>query len=243
MGLDIVVTDFSFRRNALAYDVPVVDQCQGWWFFGDDAFESQRNLMEGQPNAILVGAPLAFPHYVRTDGRVSYYQTAIPDPEAGTFVCVARSADTGDASANRPTFLGTSDGSATGANLYQGDVTMLSGNSYLDVGGVPTSNGANLATTVNPMTDFRLYIFDFGLATQAIYNMTGGGSFSESQPANDGRLISGSPVFIGGGPNAGNHGKADMAMAAIYSKQLSSAERSAIYDRLKAYYGRRGIVI
>lgn len=240
-GLDIVLKDVSYQRRALGYDVPVKSGCLGWWFLGGDLDYSAINLADGMPDAVVVGAPVVSPHYLSFQSKVNFLRTSQYLPSRWSMIAAFRCLDTGANAATRPVIIGTSDGSNGGGSLYVSNTNSIAMVSY-------QASDGNEITTQTPVAiaTWKMMIACADENGQTLYNMTAGTSVSEDQnPPGEALVPSISPVGIGSGGSAASvyGGSCDVAMAALYDRVPSEPERTAIYDRVKAYLGRRGITV
>ena len=238
-GLDIVLKDVSYERRALSYDLPVKTGCVGWWYLGGSLERSAVNLADGYPDATIIGAPTVSAAYLTLKSSNHYLRTQLRLGAAWTLGVVARTDDTLAAGANQPILIGTS-GESAGGNIYH---TSNAANTAMNSFQSDGAETQTVAGTPGAANVWKMIIASADAAAQTIANMSAGAANTEPQDPVGGPLIPSTlTVGIGsGGQNNSFGGTSQIAWACIYNRVLSSGERTAIYDRVKAYLARRGI--
>lgn len=111
---------------------PVSRNLRGWFTFDTDVGSFGRNRARGQPNAQIVGSPIAYPTHGRFKGLQNYLQTQIGDSDEITIMVVGRAVATPTGVADGALlvggYIGTSQtpgitGAAAGGNIFFNNAT------------------------------------------------------------------------------------------------------------------------
>lgn len=242
MGLDIILKNVSLRSQALGYAAAVTDGLLGWWFLGGDLEQSCQNLAGGD-GCDVIGTPTVQTNYLSLKSNNNYLRMPFIDEAAtGTAIVVGRGTDTNADNPTRPVFIGSGGSiSKAGFLLQVASGSSFSLTTYEDVSGTPTQNFLSHTSTPNA---WRMIMCDFSDTNQNIYNLTAGTSNSETRAEGVTRIPGTGRINIGSAePGSSLRGTLDVAMAAYYNRQLTSDERTAIYNQVKTYMGNRSITI
>ncbi len=243
VGIDLVVPDADFTRKAAMFDNPVPDRCEAFFALFGDLNLSAVNLADNRPSAQIVGEPVANADTVSMKSQSDYLQSGVIESTNMTFAFIAKSVDAGGGGSARPTYLGNfMNIRGFGPTIYPTSPTAMNMQCTVD------NNGAFYVAQVSlsgDTTKHSLWIADITATTMRLFNMTDGTTASVSIAAYGRPLSVTNRMRIGSGHNNPTLflGKSEMAFAAAWSKVLSSAERAAVYQSMKALFDGTSVVI
>lgn len=201
---------------------------------GKDA--ALRNWADGKLGATLIGAPVEHTGYLSLASGANYLRTAAKDefPRASLLVV---SRDTGTPSgSNADNFLhvgsynGT--GAQTGMSIYSafGSAAEMAATARYISGSTGQSAGQRLASV-----GWRARLATAGDSSDDMYfhDLTAAVTASSDIAAGYARQNNGAPFVIGSANVSAFGGTGDVALAALWSRILTSDERAAIYDWAK----------
>lgn len=237
--------------GATKYSATVRRGLKGIHFLNRDREKIQHNF--GPANQAdqgsVVGSPTITPAYATLKGRTNYVQSGIAEADEMTVFCIARSADTGMASATRPSFLGTQQGVATdggtsdGINMYMTSAgsgtfsfTAAYGNSDADrtnvVCSIAWTNRAN----------FALFVATINSAGITFRDVTNNRTSTVTPPAGLPRRRSTNNLRLGSSFNAFD-GVGDVALVAVHDVVLTPDEIAAQILQYRKYALSKGISV
>lgn len=246
--LRVLGADFS--ANPIGFIPPVSSGLEGWWYLGDSMEKSLRNLAPGKPDATPFGAPGVQAGYLEMKGMTNYLRTSIAETASYTLLAVAASDETFAAAATQPTMISSQNNSTTsGARMFLGSgataapVARLSSfASALNDSSVSAMYGDTL--DVSNASAFRFYAtaLDAGVA-RYMWDKTG--ATSKTTPITRTRTLNvgGRTYDIGSAFLGGQTATQRMAFAAIYSRALTDAEVTTVYQAVKAFLTKRSITV
>lgn len=264
MGVRIVVKDADFSDNAVGYIAPVPEGLEYLNFFGGSTAKLQRNLAPGKPAGVVVGAPTINAISAVFTHLTNYIQTSAPDAHNKTLFAVARTllpkaegiviSNSRSARSTGPAGLPTTTGTTLmfrtsvepNAGLIGEQMIAAQWDGVTDTSSLPngvsiigrplgvisalvgrTNNGdGQLATTkFRKVDDKTTGLKNVSSFSGAVFDL--GGAY---------RIGSTYAAFAGTAPT-------EILFAAIWNRDLTDAEVETMYQAVKSYYSRRGIVI
>ena len=222
-------------------NVAVADGLKAWFTFDTDARRFFYNRAKNQPDAVIIGNPIAYPTHGRFKGLTNYLRTGVRETDGMTLIVVGKAAapipaeasTTGDAIT--PFYLGNYrgasvtegiTGSAYGTSLYHIKPDTLTGGAARDNGtGAATSVVNSLGAGEIP-TEWGIRVLrvssSMGLKVQNLTRNT----MSQGEDLRP-RVLSDSLFQIGSG-TAAFGGEVDISSLAIYDRVITDAELNEI---------------
>jgi hypothetical protein len=226
---------------------PITDGLVYWGFLGGSKDASVYNHAPGQTGlATVLGAPTYSTGYAGLQGGVAQFATLAPDTSDQTILVVAQDTDTDAAAATRPFFVSNFNSpavanasrSATGVSLYVTGTGIVTFSSARWDGTAANSGAINLSgNTLSQWNYFEAYCSN---TQRQLRNRTQ--SLVINTPASIAR-DPGTATYRIGGNAVQTTGKSNIALVAIYSRVLASAELDQLYATIKAIMALRGIVV
>lgn len=209
---------------------PVSRNLRGWFTFDTDAGSFGRNRARGQPNAQIVGSPIAYATHGRFKGLQNYLQTQIADSDEITIMVVARAvvAPTGvaDGALLAGGYIGISQtpgitGAAAGGNLFFNNASTLSGSASRN-GGSGTTTAGSVAVLGTPPGSWALRAMrtKTGDVTK-VFDLTAGVNNVGTSVLQ--RALSNTKMRIGSS-TADFTGESDISVVGIWATYLSDVE-------------------
>lgn len=234
-------------------NVAVADGLKAWFTFDTDAKRFFYNRAKDEPDAVIVGAPVAYPTHGRFKGLTNYLKTSIRETDGITLIVVGKSAApipaeasiTGDATT--PFYVGNYrgasitegvTGSAYGSSLYHVQPATLTAGCARVNGEVATSAPTSLGVGEDPADwGIRVLRASSGFPTK-VQNLTRNTMVQSSDLRS--RVLADSLFRIGSG-TAAFGGEVDISAVAIYSRVLSDAELNEVAAAMRKRMLRLGI--
>ena len=224
--------DFPFELSSLQTGLESLNM------MGGGVNQSARNLAKNTTRgpATPYGTPVVNDYWMGLKTGSAWYELPFGDFESTTLMVVARSTDTNAAAATQPVFLGTSDGTSSGASLYVGSSSADRTIAYYASGSASASNNPGAG-----LTGWSMLVGRIGPTGTKTKNMADNDEGTGANPG--GARVLGNRLKIGGGQGSSFAGMSDIAFAAVWSREISDAEATAAYNQVKAFYALRGITI
>lgn len=235
-------------------NVAVANGLKAWFTFDTDARRFFYNRAQNQPDAVVIGTPIAYPTHGRFKGLTSYLRTAIKETDALTLIVVGKAVSpipadastTGDATT--PFYVGNYrgasvtegvTGSAYGTSLYHVRPDSLTGGAARDNGtGAATSAPNSLGAGEIPTEwGIRVLRVSSSMALK-VQNLTRN-TMSQGADLRP-RALSDSLFQIGSG-TAAFGGEVDISSVAIYDRVITDAELNEIAAAKRKRMWRLGI--
>lgn len=247
--VDLINANADAFAYARVIRPPVTSGLEFWNYYGG-ASDMRRNLAPNKPAAIPVGDPTGGDFYIRCEGMIDYIQTAAAASDEFTLIAVAKTVlpDAGSAPLISNTGSISQTGVATtGAAIYLNDT--VQGNNLIRLTAQQASNNAGASAAVVASTqDFNASITGVQMFAgrceadgDRVANIMGTALNATTPSALPAMLAQ--PYRIGSQYSSGIDGIVDIYAAIIYSRALSDAELTAVYDFVRTFYARRGITI
>lgn len=263
MGVRIVVKDADFSDNAVGYIAPVPDGLEYLNFFGGSAARLQRNLAPGKPAGVMVGTPTINANSAVFTPLTHYIQTSAPDTNNKTMFVVTRAplpkgscmllSNSRSARTTGPAGLPTTTATSlmfTTQDPDPGEVSELLFAAQWD--------GATDASSVP--TTVPLHNIPVGAYSALIGRTNAGAGLlattkyrkidNKTTGAKNSASFTGAVFDLAGTFRIGssyavypNTVPAEILFAAIWNRELTDVEIETMYQAVKSYYLRRGIVI
>lgn len=233
----------------IGHTPPVTRGLLYYGFLGDDAEQTVRNYAPGNgprgalPAGTVRGAPTYQEGYAQIGGGTHAINTGLADTAAYTWIIVARSNDVLDNRLRRPGFISNRDspaaansGRTVGAGLYIGgsaSAPVLTHSNWRWSGSELAFARLQQTLTVPQLNDW-IYVEasdSGGAGTGALKLRVRNLSMALAADQTQARDVGTLPLIIGGeteGSASQSSGKGDMAFVAIYSVDLTDAERDAV---------------
>lgn len=252
MGVLLVATGAVAPWNSKVA-LPVMRGLEGYFTFDTDVARFGFNRAPGKLDAIVTGAPLAFPTHGRFNGQSNFLTTKIQETVEQTIIVVGKSAaavPSGGAQADQPFYVSNNYGSAvnppytgqvaTGVTLSHPDNNRLSASGARDNGsGAPTSGSVSLTATPSNSWAIRAARVASGGVNTAMdltVNTSAAGANANARVIND-------KMFRIGGAALNNSALVDISAVAIYSVALTDAEIQLVAGVMRKRMARLGIVV
>lgn len=233
--------------------LPVMRNLEGYFTFDTDAARFSFNRAPGKPNALVTGAPLAYPTHGRFNGQANFLTTKIAETVEQTIIVVGKAAAaviSGGAQADQPIYVSNGYGSAvnppytgsvaTGVALTHPDNARLSAAGARDNGsGAATSGSVSLSATASnswAIRAARISAAGFNTSMDLTTNTSAAGANSNARVIND-------KTFRIGGAALNNSALVDISAVAIYSVALTDSEIQLIAGVMRKRMLRLGIVV
>lgn len=233
----------------IGHTPPITRGLLYYGFLGDDASQTVRNYAPGGAGGgalaagTLRGAPTYQPGYAQIGNGTHAINSGVLESAAYTWIVVARSSDILDNRLHRPGFVSNretpaaaSSGRTVGAALFVGGTStapVLTHQNWRWSGTAQAFGRLQQALTVAQLASW-LYIeaSDSGAAGAGalklrVRNLAMALAADQTQPRDVGSL----PLIIGGetaGSASQSEGKGDIAFVALFSVDLTDAERDAV---------------
>ena len=235
-------------------NVAVADGLKAWFTFDTDARRFFYNRAKNQPDAVIIGNPIAYPTHGRFKGLTNYLRTSIRETDGVTLIVVGKAAVpipveaslTGDETT--PFYVGNyrgvsvtegTTGSAYGSSLYHVQPETITGGSTRENGvGGATSSVSHLGGGEVPTEwGIRVLRASSTIATR-VQNLTRNTLYQSSDLRH--RVLSDSLFQIGSG-TAAFGGEVDISSVAIYDRVVTDEELNEIAAAKRKRMWRLGI--
>lgn len=228
---------------------PVTRNLEGWFCFDTSLERIGFNRAPGKGNAKLVGNPTIFPTHARFKGGNNFLETLISETAKFTVLVVGKVPGPlgGTGTPTAAPYVGTYAGAGNnplgtgGMCLYHQTDTTLGGQAWRvnAAGDGTTSSQANAADSPTAW-GLRALRCDGANGTK-VMNLTTG--ISANQPLATERVVSISPVRIGGVYGTTFLGETDISHAVIYSDALTDDELALVAASMRKRMARFGIAV
>lgn len=246
MGIKLIANDTIAPWNSKVIP-PVTTGLEAWFTFDTDASRFGFNRALDKPNAVIVGAPVAFATHGRFKGLANYIQTNIGETDAMTLIAVCRAvtapADAASGIMAVGNFRGTPitpgfTGNAFGVSLASASPSGFTGYAARDGGAGSISSAPAQNTTDTPTQwGIRGVRTKSGEATK-IFNTTNGLSALSNLSSNRVRSDS---LFRIGSATVDFTGECDISAAAIFSVALTDSQIEEVVALMRKRMTRLGI--
>ena len=230
----LTVKGADFSANAVGFEPPVTDGLEGWFYLGNSAALSAKDLSFNS-DALVVGTPTYSTGYVTCTSLSNYFTTSVADTAAGTILAVARwpSGQTG-------TVTGIiSSAKMSGANtaVVEQYITSISEPSATLVGdlgfnAVPSAIFAQQTSNNIATRAFYAHSWSQAASSQRLRNLTAATTASGSITGT--RQISDRIFRVGSSYNT-RTGIIELSFWAKYSRQLTTTEEDSIYEFVQRF--------
>jgi hypothetical protein len=228
---------------------PVTRGLEAWFTFDTDTSRFGFNRAIGKENAVLVGAPTAFPTHGRFKGLSNYLQTPIVETDEQTLIVVGKLVTTPVDNATSAllvgNYIGTSvtpglTGAAAGVSIYfpTASLTAQVGRSN-GSGGIAGDIVAMSAMTPATSWAIRALRTKSGQVTK-LYDLTA--NITKEGVSTASRGLSNTKFRVGSG-TSGLSGESDISAAAIYSKCLTDEEIELVAAVMRKRMARLGVTV
>jgi ribosomal protein L24 len=249
MGIKLIARDTTAPWTSVVVP-PVTRGLEAWFTFDTDAARFTFNRAMGKPNAILVGAPVAYPTHGRFKGLSNYLQTPIAETDEQTIFAVYKCVLTPTNDATSGYVVGNFRGKSRTPGREGQDssgVTLYAPASGL-VGKVSRHNGAGavafddiLGTGMTPATSWSLRaIRTKSGQVSKVFDFTAGVSIEGVTTA--ARDLADTKLRIGSG-TAFISGECDISSVAIYSSYLTDDEIAQVAAVMRKRMTRLGVAV
>jgi hypothetical protein len=251
MGTQLRAKGTNVEGIAKVYAASVRRGLRGIHFLNTDGSKAAHNYAPGNQGAqgSVAGTPTITAGYASCKGRLNYIQSAIAEADEMTVFCIARSSDTGLASATRPSFLGTQQGTATdggisdGINMYMtsaggGMVSFTAAYGHNDV------DRTNLVCSLSwaNITSFALFVATISSAGITFRDVTNNRTNTVTPPVGLPRRRSLNKLRLGSAFNSFD-GFGDVALVQVHDVVLTPDEIAAQVAQHRRYALSKGIAV
>ena len=209
---------------------PVSRGLRAWFTFDTDPGSFGRNRARGQPNAKIVGSPIAYATHGRFKGLQNYLQTQIADSDEITIMVVGRAVITPTSVADGALlvggYVGTSQtpgitGNATCGNLFFNNGTTVIASASRN-GGAGTSSAGSVTVAGTSPTSWAIRAMraKTGDVTK-VFDLTAGVSNVGTSVLQ--RVLSDTKIRIGSA-TVDFAGECDISVVGIWDKYLTDVE-------------------
>ncbi|MDF2793566.1 MAG: hypothetical protein K0S85_1319 [Pseudomonas orientalis] len=254
MGIKLTARDTVAPWNSKVIP-PVNRGLEGFFTFDTDASRFSRNRAIDKADAVVIGAPVAFPGYGRFKGLTNYIQTSISETDEQTIIVVGRAVAAIPAGASAggdattPFYVGNYQGasatpgvpgSAFGASLYHVAPATMTGIATRNNGsGAGTSAAVSLSGETPTDWSIRVLRTRSGAPTE-VRNVTKGISLSGGN--SNTRVLTDTKFRIGSA-TSGFAAEVDISFVGIHSVYLTDAELAAQVAAIRKRMARLGISV
>ena len=250
-GVRIIAKGVDAEAYATEYAAPVRHALKGIHFLNTSLEKAARNYAPGKgiEQGSIHGAPGITAGYASIKSLSDFIQSGIPESDSMTIFCIARSLDSGLASATRPSFLGTQQGVAAaggtsdGINMY---MTSAGGGmvSFTAAYGNNDADRTNVVCSVSweNIKTFALFVATISSVGITFRDVTNNRTNTVTPPAGLPRRRTVNKLRLGSAFNAFG-GTGDVALVQVHSDLLAPAQIATTIDDLRAYALRKGIAV
>lgn len=251
MGTQLRAKGTNVESIAKVYAASVRRGLRGIHFLNTDGSKAAHNYAPGNQAAqgSVAGTPTITAGYASCKGRLNYIRSAIAEADEMTVFIIARSSDTGLASATRPSFLGTQQGTATdggisdGINMY---MTSAGGGviSFTAAYGNNDADRTNLVCSISwaNVTSFALFVATINSAGITLRDVTNNRTNTVTPTPGLPRRRSTNKLRLGSAFNAFD-GFCDVALVQAHDVILTTEEKDATIAQLRRYALTKGITV
>ena len=239
MGILITVKNANFSENAVGFLAPVPLGLEYWNYFGDKTERTGRNMAADKDKAAVTGEPVIGDGFCTFESAVHFVQTTISDQKTVTLLCVARSPFLDSRTAFLIGNYSSNDSGGVGSNLFfqNGTVHCAAERSKDGAGSEPV-----FASFMPPtLESWSFYVARISDTRQVVEDRTRSLKFAEA--FDEPRVVVTKHSYRIGSGWSRLQGPVDIALAAIYSRELADSEVETIYMRSKAYLATKKIRI
>ncbi|MDX0251140.1 hypothetical protein GOC31_20805 [Sinorhizobium meliloti] len=253
MGTNILVPGADFAASAVGFNAAVESGLKGLWFFNRGVRASAKNLALGGADAEVFGTPSDQGAFLRFKGGQSFFQTAIEDTEAFTFIVALKSPDTMADQAHSPMFLsnfgsgskaGYVGSGTSGASIYSNVSTTFltcSGSRYTDGTNTAVTSGGRQHAT-GGYGSWKLFGSRCRPDRLQIDNVTEN-TASAGNYVSMARVLGAGNFRIGSSYSLSWQGECDIAAAAMYSRYIDDVEFSTMATQMRNVLAHLGITV
>jgi hypothetical protein len=250
MGLKLTVPNASFEGAGVGLIPPVGGNLEGWFLFNETVGKACKNWAPGKLDATAQGDIVFTNGFASLQSDSKWFDTQVSETHGMTALIAARVTSAPSGAANVAVLLSNSNsptefpvGAATGGtniSAFGGTTMRYRDQRYNGSSSVGINTDLNSFYAVNSWGFFSFRNSDTAKTGRNLTTgASGGGADANIQNPGNAKFRLGSTWNV---PSA-NQGTCDIAFAAFYSRVLTDAEVTKVYDWAKTYLAGRGVVV